>query len=58
MEEHCKTVKPDRHKQAILSRTRRLWLESLAEINQRYESDIRDFVRVIEASRFANITTK
>ena len=48
LEEHCKMVEPDGHKQAILSKTRRLWLESLAEINQRYESDICDFVKLIE----------
>jgi len=70
-EEHCKMVKPDKHKQAILAKIRSIWFESLAEINQRYESDIRDFVRVIEerrasehlkkemmASKIANITAK
>src|SRR5262249_15165662 len=70
-EEHCKMVKHDKHKQAILAKIRSIWFVSLAEINQRYESNIRDFVRVIEersasehlkkemmTSKFANIRNR
>jgi hypothetical protein len=51
VEEHCKLVKPDKHKQAILSIIYRSWLESLAEINQRYDSDISEFATVIAKRR-------
>lgn len=47
VEEHCKLVEPDNHKQAILSIIRKSWFESLAEINQRYESDIHEFASVV-----------
>jgi len=51
VEEHCKKVQPDKHKQAILLIIRRLWYESLAEINQRYESDICEFASVAAERR-------
>ena len=44
-------VNPDKHKQAILSKARRVWFGSLAEINQRYESDIREFATIIAERR-------
>jgi hypothetical protein len=47
LEEHCKLVEPDKHKQAILSIIYRSGIESLAEINQRYASDICEFATVI-----------
>jgi len=54
-EEHCKMVKPDKHKQTILSIIRKLWFESLAEIDQRYEPDSRDFAAVIAERRIVSI---
>lgn len=51
VEEHCVLVEPDKHKQAILSIIYRSGLESLAEINQRYESDICEFATIIAQRR-------
>jgi hypothetical protein len=51
VEEHCKMVEADKHKHAILSIIYRSWFESLAEINQRYESDICEFATVIAQRR-------
>ncbi|HEY7572684.1 MAG TPA: hypothetical protein VH796_15070 [Nitrososphaeraceae archaeon] len=44
-------VEADKHKHAILSIIYRSWFESLAEINQRYESDICEFATVIAQRR-------
>lgn len=44
---HCKMIEPDKHKQAISSKICRLGVESLTEINKKYESDIREFAKVI-----------
>jgi hypothetical protein len=51
VEEHCVLVEPYKHKQAILSIIYRSGIDSLAEINQRYESDICEFATVIAQRR-------